>query len=171
MHTMVSHCIENLSEIKSFLSKLTKVQYVHKCDSLSGASIGQHIRHILEFYLCLLKGVHHGEINYDNRDRDILLETDPNFAILCVDGLLSNIHILPTKIPIRLVGNYCNEDAQEISIQSSVERELVYCLEHAIHHMALIKVATIDQSIIEKVGANFGVAPSTIRNRSESCAR
>ena len=27
------------------------------------------------------------------------------------------------------------------------------------------------QQIIEKVGANFGVAPSTIRNRSESCAQ
>lgn len=168
---LVSYCIANLREIKTFLNKLTNEQYVYPCDSLSGASIGQHVRHILEFYLCLLKGVHHGEINYDQRERDILLETDLNFAINKLDIMVSNISILPSSMHIQLIGNYGDEENHEIIIQSSVERELVYCLEHAIHHMALIKVAAIDQSIIEKVGANFGVAPSTIRNRSESCAQ
>ena len=85
--------------------------------------------------------------------------------------MFSNISILPSSMHIQLIGNYGDEKNHEIIIKSSVERELVYCLEHAIHHMALIKVAAIDQSIVEKVGANFGVAPSTIRNRSESCAQ
>ena len=51
-------------------------------------------------------------------------------------------------------------------IESSFERELVYCLEHSIHHKALIKVALREYALTHLVSNSFGVAPSTLKSRS-----
>jgi len=49
-------------------------------------------------------------------------------------------------------------------------RELAYCMDHATHHLAIIKIALIDggHDIINK--SSLGVAPSTIRYR-EACVQ
>ncbi|MFZ1561687.1 MAG: hypothetical protein WAT37_17260 [Saprospiraceae bacterium] len=168
---MVTHCIKNLNEIKSFIYSISENQYTYQCDTLSGATIGQHVRHILEFYLCLLNGVHQGSINYDSRERNIQLETDMKFAIFTLNKMITNLEVIPVKNQIKLFGNYCIENNDALTIDSSIERELVYCLEHAIHHMALIKVATIDQGLSDILNENFGIAPSTIRNRRLACVQ
>jgi len=45
---------ENLIQIKDLLGNITAAHYTTKPEILSGASIGQHVRHILEFYLLLV---------------------------------------------------------------------------------------------------------------------
>ena len=56
-----------------------------------------------------------------------------------------------------------------IEIESNYNRELLYNLEHCIHHQALIKVAIIQSATIE-IDENFGVARSTIEYRKQ-CAQ
>jgi uncharacterized damage-inducible protein DinB len=53
---------------------------------------------------------------------------------------------------------------QQKNIKSSYQRELLYNLEHSIHHQAIIKVALRTLRSVE-IDENFGVAPSTIRYR------
>jgi len=58
---------------------------------------------------------------------------------------------------------------ETVAIESNFDRELVYNLEHAIHHMALIRVG-INELTDVIVSEKFGVAPSTIKYRAE-CAQ
>ena len=60
-------------------------------------------------------------------------------------------------------------DGEEILIESNYHRELLYNLEHCIHHQALIKVAILQLENI-LVNDNFGVARSTIEYRNQ-CAQ
>jgi hypothetical protein len=57
-------------------------------------------------------------------------------------------------------------DGLNIRIQSNYYRELLYNLEHCIHHQALIKVAVLQLENIS-VNENFGVARSTIEYRKQ----
>ena len=53
---------ENLLQIRDLLENLTTDDYTATPRILSGATIGQHIRHILEFYLLLVSGSFSGTI-------------------------------------------------------------------------------------------------------------
>jgi hypothetical protein len=60
-------------------------------------------------------------------------------------------------------------DGEEIRIESNYFRELLYNLEHCIHHQALIKVAILQCETVT-IDPNFGVARSTIEYRNQ-CAQ
>ena len=49
---------------------------------------------------------------------------------------------------------------------STLPRELLYCLDHAIHHKALIKVGLKEFGIEDYVNSKFGIAYSTLRYRN-----
>lgn len=167
---MINYCKENLAEIKTLISSLEQEQYQYKSQLLSGSSIGQHIRHILEFYLSIIKGLNQGVVNYDDRDRDLNLENKPSFAISCIDRLSKDIQDLHPEQEIMLSGNFYAEGETLKAIKSSIERELAYCLEHSIHHQALIKIGLIEQKIDHLINEGFGVAASTIRH-NQQCAQ
>jgi hypothetical protein len=54
---------------------------------------------------------------------------------------------------------------------TSYNRELVYNLEHAIHHMAIMKIAVDNAFPQVQMPENFGVAYSTIRYQQQQCAQ
>jgi len=161
---------ENLYQLKDLLQAIDKQHYTEKPDILSGASIGQHIRHILEFYLLLVSGSFSGTINYDKRERDVRNEADPEFAINTIDRLLTGIDTLDENLQVYLEADYSLSGVSQNQIVSSVGRELAYCIEHSIHHQALIKAGLIVLGLKYLTDEHFGVAYSTIRYRNNSCA-
>ncbi len=58
---------ENLMQLQKLMNSINDSDYTETIDILSGATIGQHIRHILEFYLLLISGTFSGTISYDKR--------------------------------------------------------------------------------------------------------
>ena len=68
---------------------------------------------------------------------------------------------------LKLAVNYAIENEEPIYIDSSFTRELVYNIEHAIHHMALIKVGLNEICPHVKVDSSYGVAVSTLRHQRE----
>lgn len=160
---MINHCKENLEEIKKAISLINKEQYTYKSKTLSNASIGQHIRHILEFYLSLINGLNKGIVNYDLRARDLELENNPDYAKQFADEICCKIATIGTHIKLELAGNFSSKEDQCITIQTSVNRELAYCLEHSIHHQALIKIGFMEQGLDDLISKNWGVAPATIK--------
>ena len=50
-------------------------------------------------------------------------------------------------------------------VESTLERELVYNIEHAVHHMAMIKIGLRQIAPEILIDKNFGVAQSTVNNR------
>lgn len=158
---MKEHCKDNLNELGLLLNNLTQKEFTRPCEFLSGATIGQHIRHILELYDCLLNRSSEGKVCYDSRKRDILLETKISFALKKIDIILQELKILEDK-PMILEGSYSAKN--EISlVKTSLFRELAYNLEHSIHHQALIKVGMRELGKLNLISVNFGVAPATIK--------
>ena len=162
---MKNSAIHNLSQLKMLLKSIDYKDYLSHPDVLSGASIGQHIRHILEFYQLLITGSPEGEICYDNRSRDPHIENDIDHAIDIIDQIVDNLGTLKENTLVKLKADYTSEGDSENLISSSVGRELAYCIEHSIHHQALIKTGLISLGLKTLIDDDFGVAYSTIRFR------
>lgn len=167
---MKLHCIHNLEELASFVGKINNEQYTYNSSLLSGATLGQHLRHILEFYLTLVKGIKKGHINYDERERNLQLEVCTRTALDIIQSLNNDLMVLPLQKEVKLFGNFGMSDLADFGMNTTVERELLYCYEHSIHHMALMKVAILEQGLSNCINEDFGVAPSTLRNR-KICAQ
>ena len=48
--------------------------YSIKDSHLNNESIGRHVRHIIDFYLCFINGIGANHMNYDLRDRNPKIE-------------------------------------------------------------------------------------------------
>lgn len=151
---------EILTEQQELLQKVSIEIYTHKIPSLDDSTIGGHTRHIIEFLEILLNSYHTNQINYDERQRNLDLEKNPEKAIQAISEILSSIN-LPNKnlIMHQTVGNV------SLEIPTNFFRELLYNIEHCIHHQALIKVAFNDIKMSHLLNKNFGIAPSTIQYR------
>jgi len=161
-----------LDDLRHYLSVIDPVTYQLKMDILSGSTIGQHTRHIIEFYNCLLEqslASLEPVINYASRRRDYRIESEPDHALSFVNSISKKLKELDTDQHCLL---NCAEHGQEdLMVISTIGRELIYNIEHTIHHLAIIKIA-LKSSMPEIVlPEHFGVAPSTIRHRQEACAQ
>jgi hypothetical protein len=137
--------------------------YSNPCEALSNATIGQHTRHIIELYQCLLAGYAAGKINYDERKRNILYENDIAASIEVIKEIQQKL-----EQPDKQVNIFCGNE-NPVCIESNYYREVLYNLEHCIHHQALIKVALLTIKNIN-IDGSFGVAPSTLQHRQQ-CAQ
>lgn len=160
---MKIYCIQNLSQIKKLVSNMEKEDFVSKLEILSGSSIGQHLRHILELYQCLLDGSLTNEVTYDNRKRNLNLESDPAFALSTIEEISEKIFNLNSDRCLSLIGSFSASSEKKLTIQTSLYRELAYNLEHSIHHQALIKIGLSALGLSHLVDEDFGVAPATIK--------
>lgn len=160
---MVHYSIQNLKDIKALLSTLSDEHYDLKLKTLMGATIGQHIRHVLEFYGCLIVGHNAGIINYDSRQRNLSLERSVKAALEVIAQLMESLAVLTKDCPLILEGNYGDEESGNTCIATTLYRELAYNLEHSIHHQALIKIGLMELKLTHLIDPCFGVAPATIR--------
>lgn len=151
-------------QISETLSQLSEAEYTQPSRILSAATIGQHVRHIIELFLCLENGYEEGLINYEKRKRDHRIETDKIFAADLLTTIFRQLD-KPNKELIVQAEDYC-ETAEIVNIPSNYYREIAYNLEHTIHHMALIRVGVNEVSQIE-LPEEFGIAYSTIKFRQQ----
>lgn len=161
-----------LNDLRYYLSVIDPVTYQAPLEILSGSTIGQHTRHIIEFYNCLLEqSINDGmpEINYAKRRRDFLIESAPDHALQNVNQICERLSELDAEKKCLLD---CTEHGQEnLLVPSTIGRELIYNIEHTIHHLAIVKIALKATTPSMVLPEHFGVAPSTIRHRQESCAQ
>ncbi len=155
---------KTLNELVALLNQLSNDDFIAPCKALSNSSIGEHTRHIIEMFQCLENQYENGEVNYDKRNRDYRIQTNTDFALQCILGIKDQLQ-KENKILVlqQLV------DGEELKIESNYYRELLYNLEHCIHHQALIKVAVLQLEHLQ-IDEDFGVARSTIEYRKQ-CAQ
>jgi len=157
-----------LRQGEALLNSLSDEDYKRKLPTVFGSTIGGHYRHCLDHFQTLLLGLDAGEINYDHRERDSRIENDRAFALAETYRILRAFGLVPTPfldcpINVRSKVNY-EVDAAPL-IESTVGREFMYAVAHAIHHYALIAVMC---RILEvPLIAGFGVAPSTLKYQAE----
>ncbi len=162
--------VEALSQGLRLLDALTDDDYREKVAAAFHASIGEHYRHCLEHFEPLFHA-DGGLIDYDARPRDARLENDRACAITRTHSLLAACRTLPTDTFDRLVQMRCKVScAGGVSpvVPTTLGREAVSAVLHAIHHYAMIGV--ICHLLGIKPPGGFGVAPATLAHRRGAVA-
>lgn len=151
-------------QIQGLLSQMDDNLYKKPLDIYNGSTIGQHIRHIFDFYRCLSNGIAAGTIDYANRQRDINIEVNSSFASLAFEKELQNLLTLDEAQSISVRGDYfINPDVPRPEFASSIGRELTFLHDHAIHHLAMIRIGLEQEKPQLVQNEYFGVAPSTVK--------
>lgn len=154
-----------IQQMTDVLNKMGSDEYAQPLALFNGSSIGQHFRHIVDFYGCLLRGLQEGRIDYAQRQRDLMVETEPAHAAEVLAGFMSAIQLVDEGRGIHVVADFSSDFNEERPvIQSSVARELMYAYDHAVHHLAMIKMGLKAAVPHVTVDPNLGVAPSTIKH-------
>lgn len=154
------------SQLSQSLESITPDQYTVPCDRLGKATIGQHVRHIIEMFQCLEKGYETGLVNYEQRPRDLQIETSKSLALDLLTVIAEGLS--KADKTLLLEGVYDTGDASAMTFQTNYYREIVYNLEHTIHHMALIRVG-LQELAVSGLPESYGVAPATIKHKA-ACA-
>jgi len=174
---MIDHTIrDNVVALRQgidLLSGLPVNSYTQRAPACFNSTAGGHFRHIIEHYVSFLQGTETGEIDYEARARDPLIENDPAYALAQLESIADRLERLPAdavlnvrseSTPITAPANWC---------ATSTLRELEFLLSHTVHHYALIGV--ICQLAGRSLPKDFGMAPSTLRHlraqANAACAR
>ncbi|MCF0042142.1 hypothetical protein [Dyadobacter fanqingshengii] len=156
-----------LEQLGDVLSRLSDVQYISKIPVLSEASLGMHVRHIIEFFQELEQGYLVGCVDYDARRREKAIENHLDCAILKLRQIIADLKYDNKTL---LLAYKPSSGTPNFHVQTSYERELLYNLEHTVHHMAILKIGIRAISNIE-LAEDFGVASSTIRYHQDKCVQ
>ncbi len=152
---------EIFQQLIQLLNQLEQSEFTRPLSSLSNHTIGKHVRHIIEFYECLLIGYQAGEINYDQRNHDTNLETSKNLAIKKIHYLCRMMDTPLADKSVILKASFDDHGQEAIHMESSFYREIQYNIEHTIHHLAIIRIAVQTTFSHIVLPAEFGVAYST----------
>jgi hypothetical protein len=125
--------------------------------------IGAHFRHCIDFYNCFLSSAGSGRINYDLRERNELVERDPDLAAIELQAIVDRLRkfsFADANSELLVVLEGSTRTGCPYWSRSSIARELQSLLSHTVHHYAFIAVALRLEGI--EPAADFGVAPSTL---------
>jgi len=153
-----------LDQLADLLSKLETRDFGRPSQTLGGSSIGKHVRHTLEFFRCFQSGYAEGWVNYDNRSHDTLMEHDKGVALEAIDEIRSFLSTVTEDKHLQLLTGLDPASDRHEWVGTTVRRELVYNIEHAVHHMAIIRIGLREIAPGLVLQKDFGVAASTVRH-------
>ncbi|HKM68174.1 MAG TPA: hypothetical protein VJX70_13480 [Candidatus Acidoferrum sp.] len=151
----------------NLLFQLGDHKYSQKARAPFDASIGGHYRHVLEHFQCLIEGLPAGEVNYDARRRNSRIENEVIFATIFTCDILRALKKwtdATLERRCKTVSSVAYHSDSAAAIDSNIGRELAYCIGHAIHHYAIIRL--ICNEVDVEVPKDFGYAPSTLKHQS-----
>lgn len=146
-----------LDQLSSILSQLDDYKYTKELPILNNQTIGKHSRHIIEFFQGLTNTQNY--ICYDERIRDLKLETSIEYTLNTLDIIKTKIEDLDfeQKIEFKQLIN-----TNLFTTETTIGREMIYCIDHGIHHFAIIKIALKDSFPSININEDFGIAYSTL---------
>jgi uncharacterized damage-inducible protein DinB len=164
---LIESVIEVLNQGETLLAEIENDDYIRKLPGALNASIGGHYRHCLDHFRSLLQAASADGLNYDHRERGTPVESDRFAALNATRELRTayqrlSVPCLSRKLHVTCKTSYATNDSQTAG--STVAREVMYVVAHAVHHYALIGI--MGGMLGLKMPDGFGVAPSTVKFRS-----
>lgn len=156
-------CVQILNQLVDLVHQLDPRDFSKASEALSQSTVGQHLRHTLEFFICFEEGFDKGVINYDKRAHDKLIESDKFIALATLQRITGFIESIDQNKRLLLEVGYDLRSDDCVTIETNSTRELVYNIEHAVHHMAIMKIGIREVAPYVKLPSDFGVAASTVR--------
>ena len=169
---IVGAAIAILRKGEDLLLALSAESYTCRVPLAFNASIGGHYRHCLDHFTSLLRSLDAEQVDYDHRERDVRIESQPDFAFALTQQMRAQLERLPlsaleSRVRARCEVSYAHGDSPVTG--STFGREMVYAIAHAIHHYALIAVmARLMEAALPE---HFGIAPSTVAHNAKQAAR
>ena len=160
MNIIIQSSIHTLSKSKSLLSVLSNQDLCNISIPPYYSCIGSHVRHILDFYDCILEGYSQGYIDLTNRARDTRIHEDCDYAFKNVERVISMLKQLSEINPNTRINVADDLGLGKITIEYTLGAVLAQANSHAIHHYAIINY--ILESL--KISINddtFGYNPTT----------
>lgn len=155
---LIAANIDSLRRALRLLEQLDDRLYTASPQGFAPHRVGSHLRHILEFYECLLDGIESGQVDYDARKRDASVEASRSAAMARIQHIVHRLRRMST--PLHTVIRVCAEEAPE-TVVTSLGRELQVLSSHTVHHFALIAMTLLAHGFA--IDPDFGMAPSTLR--------
>lgn len=166
---LIDAVIETLTHGETLLGAMSDETYTRKLPVAFNASVGGHYRHCLDHFRSLLDSVESGDLNYDHRKRGTLIENDRFAALNATRELRAAYERLDMQWLSRPLNVTCKTSYAAGGSQASpstIGREIMYAVAHAVHHYALIGIMGGLMGV--NLPRGFGVAPSTIKHQMET---
>ncbi|HZT59112.1 MAG TPA: DinB family protein [Pyrinomonadaceae bacterium] len=164
---LTAGCVRVLEQGLALVERLDDALY-----SATGAlpvrsGVGAHFRHCVDFFEGFLAGARSGRVDYERRERDPLVARDRAFAATKLRIIIAELRTLPfadgdAPLKVSLEDEADSAPDSPRWCVSTVSRELQFLLSHTVHHYALVALVLRLQGF--EPGAEFGVAPSTLRH-------
>jgi uncharacterized damage-inducible protein DinB len=159
-----------LMDLATLLEGASDLDYGARPEGGVSGSVGAHVRHCLDHVRAVVDAAKHGMLSYDSRERDTALEHGRTLGIRALREQGHRLEALvdcPSDRPMCLEAQVdCNGGAVEVT--SSLGRELVFVLQHTIHHQAIVALLLAARGI--SIPPRFGYAPSTVRRHAAQLA-
>jgi uncharacterized damage-inducible protein DinB len=159
-----------LAQLSDTVNQITEEDFRKPSTALSNSTVGQHLRHTLEFFICLEQGYELGIVNYDKRIHNKAMESDKHIALSTINQILDFVKSNPNNKVLKLEVGYETDSDECVTVETNYLRELTYNIEHAVHHMAIMKIGIREVADYVELPTGFGVAVSTIRYKETEMA-
>jgi uncharacterized damage-inducible protein DinB len=157
---MIQAIEDNLKKGIKLLNFISEQQYKNTTIAPYKASIGSHMRHVMDVFDCVFKGLESGEIDLDSRNRSFEIEQDILLGKAYAKTILFKMNRLSRHDMNRYVFVTDTLGSRKIRTQYTLASILMQAHSHAIHHYAIIGYI-LHQLGIELPDAVFGLNPTT----------
>ena len=157
MRTALANALEQLNDILVALEQMPG----QLADNVyTEANVGQHMRHVFDHMLAIKLAIAEGLVDYDKRDRGNEVETDRLMASQQLSLLRLWIQTEDfDNHKVAVASEIDCENTQRMRFDSNLNREILYVINHTIHHAAHIKLVLAQFGI--NLPAHIGIAPGT----------
>jgi hypothetical protein len=158
MHIIIQSTLHTLQNTETLLTTLSNSELKNNSVAPYNSSIGCHIRHILDFYDCIL--VNDLKIDLTARKRQLNVETHCETALSYLKELQEEIQKIDVKNLNRLVVVTDDLGLGKTEIEYTFSALLAQANSHTIHHYAIINYI-LDGLGISINDENFGYNSTT----------
>ena len=163
---MIAAIIQNLNRGINLLNSIDDNQYSDNSTAPYYSSIGVHMRHILDVFDCIFRGLESGKVDLSDRKRNELAESRVNFGIHYFEEIINKLHELEGEDLNEMIEVKDDLGLGMVTANYTLAAALIQAHSHAIHHFASIGYI-ISQLGISLPDMDFGYNPTTPRGDNE----
>ncbi len=167
---MIETIIKNLEKGRYLLENISDDKYNDKSLAPYHSSIGGHMRHVLDVFSCIFKGIVSDNcIDLTQRERNAKAENFTVYGLNYMDTIIYELKKIKTsalKDEISLIDNLGDGCC---CVKTTLEGVLVQAHSHAIHHFATIGYMLHALNIQLPIDS-FGINPTTPKTQKVEVA-
>jgi len=163
---IISSINHNLNKAIALLKEIDSETYCNNTIGPYYSSIGSHIRHILDFFDCIIRGLDTNDIDLTSRKRDENLAMSKKAAKSYIYNLQATLCSFIDENTDYLIHVTDNMGQGKITVNYTLESILAHANSHTVHHYASIGYI-LDRLGVEMQVSGFGYNPTTPINKRE----